>query len=97
MAVNKMDEGSVNWAEGRWNEIRNKLEPFLEKSGYSKKDVYYVPISGLSGDNIRDAVPAATCSWYKGPTLLEILDNLPVENRDENGPLRIPVIERVKE
>lgn len=52
VVVNKMDEPSVQWAEGRWKEIRTKLEPFLEKSGYSANDVFYVPISGLTGDNI---------------------------------------------
>lgn len=97
VVVNKMDEPSVNWAEGRWTEICTKLEPFLEKSGYSKKDVTYVPISGLSGDNIKEKVKPEVCPWYKGDTLMTILDNLPLENRDPNGPLRMPIIERVKE
>lgn len=39
VVVNKMDEPSVQWAEARWNEIRTKLAPFLEQSGYSAKDV----------------------------------------------------------
>ena len=92
-----MDEPSVQWAEGRWNEIRTKLEPFLEKSGYSAKDVTYVPISGLTGDNIDKKVDPSVCSWYKGDTLMKILDELPVENRDPKGALRMPILERVKE
>lgn len=92
-----MDEPSVQWAEGRWNEIRTKLEPFLEKSGYSAKDVTYVPISGLTGDNIKKLVDPSVCSWYKGDTLMKILDELPVENRDPKGALRMPILERVKE
>lgn len=98
VVVNKMDEPSVQWAEARWIEIKEKLEPFLEKSGYSSKDVYYVPISGLTGDNIKEKVKAETAPWYKnGPTLMDILDELPVENRDASGPLRIPILDKVKE
>lgn len=59
--------------------------------------MYYVPISGLTGDNIVKLVDPSVCKWYKGDTLMEILDNLPVENRDPNGPLRIPILEKVKE
>lgn len=73
------------------------MTPFLEKSGYPAKDVYYVPISGLTGDNIVNKVSDKTCSWFKGDTLMEILDNLPVENRDENAALRMPILEKVKE
>lgn len=97
VVVNKMDEPSVLWSEARWSEICTKLEPFLEKSGYSSKDVTYVPISGLTGDNIEKKVDPKICSWYKGDTLMHILDNLPVEKRDPNGPLRLPILERVKE
>lgn len=92
-----MDEPTVQWSEARWKEIHEKLEPFLEKSGYTSKDVYYVPISGLTGDNIKEKVDPKVCPWYKGETLMEILDNLPVENRDAKGPLRMPILERVKE
>jgi len=97
VVVNKMDEQSVQWSEDRWKEIRTKLEPFLERSGYPAKDVYYVPISGLTGDNIDFKVDPKVCPWYKGETLMDILDNLPVENRDPNGALRIPILEKVKE
>jgi len=92
-----MDEPSVQWSEARWKEIREKLEPFLIKSGYQPKDVYYVPISGLTGDNIKNKVDAKVCPWYKGETLMNILDNLPIENRDPSKPLRLPILERVKE
>jgi len=92
-----MDESTVQWSESRWNEIRTKLEPFLEKSGYSSADVTYVPISGITGDNIQTPLDPSICKWYKGDTLMTILDNLPVEKRDPNGPLRMPILERVKD
>jgi peptide chain release factor subunit 3 len=66
-----MDEPSVMWNEARWIEIKTKLAPFLEKSGYPEEDVFYVPISGLEGSNIVEKVDPKVCSWYKGgPTLM---------------------------
>ena len=96
VVVNKMDDHSVGWSETRWKEIQTNLLPFLNKSGYKDSDVFFVPISGLTGDNILNPV-GEKCSWYKGPTLMEILDNLPVETRDSNGPLRIPILDKMKE
>jgi len=97
VVVNKMDEASVQWSEARFKDICERLEPFLEQSGYGKKDVYYVPISGIAGDNIKEKMDPKTCKWYTGPTLMQILDDLPVEKRDPNAALRIPVLEKVKE
>jgi peptide chain release factor subunit 3 len=51
-----------------------------------------VPISGLSGDNILEPV-GKKCPWYSGPTLLQILDQLPLNDRSLNGPLRIPILD----
>jgi peptide chain release factor subunit 3 len=69
----------------------------LNKSGYKDSDVFFVPISGLTGDNILVKVPSEKCDWYKGKTLMEIIDKLPVENRDTKGPLRIPILDKMKE
>ena len=92
-----MDEPSVQWNEARWNEIKTKLGPFLQKSGYQNSDVFYVPISGLTGDNIVNEVDSKICPWYKGKSLMTVLDELPVEKRDASGPLRIPVLDKMKE
>lgn len=97
VVVNKMDEPSVQWNEDRYNSIRDGLGPFLEKSGYPPQDVFYVPISGLTGANILNLVDPKECSWYKGKTLMNILDDLPVETRDANGPVRIPILDKVKD
>jgi peptide chain release factor subunit 3 len=56
-----------------------------------------VPISGLTGDNIVEKVDPARCPWYKGETLMQILDALPCEKRDPEGFLRIPILDKVKE
>lgn len=93
-----MDEASVKWSKDRYNEIVAALKPFLASSGYDpEKDCTYVPISGLSGDNIMHVVAPTTCNWYNGPNLLDILDNLDLPPRDANGQLRIPVLDKMRD
>mmetsp|Transcript_12798 Transcript_12798/g.21649 ORF Transcript_12798/g.21649 Transcript_12798/m.21649 type:complete len:344 (+) Transcript_12798:969-2000(+) len=91
--VNKMDD--CKWGKARFDEIQKGLIPFLKATGYSEKDVTWVPISGLSGDNIKEN--SGTANWYKGPGLLEILDQVELEKREPNGPLRIPVLDKMKD
>ena len=79
VVVNKMDEPSVSWRKERYDEIVEKLGPFLASQGYEKDDVTYVPISGLGGDNIIELVDPAVCPWYKGNTLIHVMDNIPVD------------------
>lgn len=62
-----------------------------------EKAVRWVPISGLFGDNIAKRVDQAKCPWYQGGSLLEVLDDLPLPKRDENGPLRVPIMDKYKE
>ena len=53
VVVNKMDEPSVKWSEERFNEIVGALKPFMIQSGYNPEtDCTFIPISGLSGDNL---------------------------------------------
>lgn len=50
VVVNKMDD--CKWAKSRFDEIVSGLKPFLKKTGYDEKDVIFVPIAGLTGENI---------------------------------------------
>ena len=40
---------------------------------------------------------ANECEWYDGPTLLELLDEIPLETRFPDGPLRIPILDKMKD
>lgn len=74
------------------------MKPFVAQCGYDpEKDVVFVPISGLNGDNIKEPVAKTVCNWYQGPTLIEILDNLEIPPRDANGPLRIPILDKMRD
>jgi len=97
IVVNKMDEQSVLWSQDRYTEIKKKFTPFLKSVGYNPKtDVNWIPVSGYSGANIKE--PAGDmCTWYKGPPLLQLLDDLEPLSRDSNGPIRLPVLDRYKE
>jgi len=57
--------------------------------------VIYVPIEGLSGCNIQ--TKQDRCGWYTGPTLLEILDDIKMPPTNAKGPLRIPILDKMKD
>lgn len=93
-----MDDPTVNWNQTRWNDIRSGLTPFLLKTGYQESDIYWVPISGLHGLNLTNRnTMKEICPWYDGPCFIEILDNMPIEKRDPNGTLRIPILDKYKD
>ncbi|CAN0902277.1 Eukaryotic peptide chain release factor GTP-binding subunit ERF3A [Linum grandiflorum] len=97
VVVNKMDDPTVNWSEERYEEIKSKMAPFLKSSGYNvKKDVIFLPLSGLMGANIKTRMDKSICSWWNGPSLLEALDRIEVPLGDPNGPFRMRIIDKIK-
>ena len=95
IAINKMDDPTVQWDETRYNDIVKKIGAFLKKSGYKDDQVIFLPMSGLMGDNIKER--KGTPAWYKGLTLLDSLDGISVAGRKADGPLRIPMMEGYKD
>jgi len=89
VAVNKMDDATVNWGEERYNEIKNEISRMLKMVGFKVEKVHFVPVSGWTGDNLvkkSDKMP-----WYTGPTLMEALDLFELPPKPTNKPLRIPI------
>ncbi|CAH9135105.1 unnamed protein product [Cuscuta epithymum] len=98
IVVNKMDEPTVNWSKERYDEIEGKMVPFLKSSGYNvKKDVQFLPISGILGLNLKTRLDKTTCPWWNGPCLFEALDAVEVPPRDPKGPFRMPIIDKFKD
>jgi len=89
VGVNKMDEKSVNYVEARFNEIKDEVSKFLTKVGYKGETIPFIPISGWVGDNLIER--SDKMKWYKGPTLLEALDNIVPPKRPSDLPLRLPL------
>jgi len=89
VCVNKMDDKTVNYAEPRFNEIKDEVFKFLGKVGYKADGISFIPISGWVGDNMVDR--SDNMKWYKGPILLEALDNIVPPKRPTELPLRLPL------
>lgn len=96
--INKMDDPTVNWDVERYNEIKDKLVPYLKKCGFQPgKDTYFMPASGYTGAFIKEAPEESICNWYRSPCFIEYLETLPIPNRSVNGPLRMPIFDKYKD
>jgi bifunctional enzyme CysN/CysC/sulfate adenylyltransferase subunit 1 len=86
IAINKMD--LVDWNEERFLQIRSDVEAFLPKLDVFK-DVKFVPISALHGDNVVST--SKHTPWYCGPTLLGHLETVHIASDWNLSGLRFPV------
>lgn len=74
VAINKMD--LVNYSQDVYNNILIDYAQVAKTLGL--KDVIYIPVSALNGDNIVDKSEAF--SWYEGEPLLHLLENIEIED-----------------
>jgi len=84
-AVNKLD--AIDDAELAFERISAALSTFAEAAGVQVAAT--VPISALKGWNVASRQPA--WAGYEGPSLLELLEQLPVTAQDESVPFAFPV------
>jgi elongation factor 1-alpha len=89
VCMNKMDEKTVAYSQERYEEIKVEVTAFLKKTGYKIETVKFIPISGFNGDNMIEK--STNMPWYKGPTLLEALDDITPPKRPTDKPLRLPL------
>ncbi|AVR46910.1 sulfate adenylyltransferase [Christiangramia fulva] len=85
VCVNKMD--LVDFSEDRFNEIIGEFEEFSSK--LLMKDVRFIPISALLGDNVVNR--SENMNWYGGGTLLNILETLHISSDINKIDARFPV------
>ena len=83
--INKMD--LVDYKEETYQKIKNELVGFSSK--LTAKDVRFVPISALNGDNIVNR--SGKMSWYEGSTLLHILENIHIASDHNHIDCRFPI------
>ena len=96
--VNKMDEESVKWSKERYDEIVKQLRPFIHRCGFDvEKNVKWIPISGLTGENLCLPLDKHKCDWYEGPDLIQLMDTIELPKRDEKAPVRLSILDRYKE
>jgi len=87
VAINKAD--NYEYSEDRYNECKEAVSGLLRQIGFPVKKIHFVPTSGMTGENLverSDKMP-----WYKGPTLLEAIDQFEVPPKPTNKPLRLPI------
>jgi sulfate adenylyltransferase subunit 1 len=85
VAVNKID--LVGFDEGIYTQVAADLAVVASDLGLP--DLRTVPVSALEGDNVVDQ--SSRTDWYAGPTLLEILETLPVADDPSHEEFRFPV------
>ncbi|HEV8504689.1 MAG TPA: GTP-binding protein [Chitinophagaceae bacterium] len=85
VAINKMD--LVNYSRDVFNNILIDYAEVVKSLGL--KDVHYIPVSALQGDNIVDK--SEKMSWYEGESLLHFLENVEIQQDVNLTDARFPV------
>src|SRR5512132_1064596 len=85
VAVNKMD--LVGYDRDVFEEIRSTFGEFLAK--LEAPHVSFIPISALKGDNVVSR--SAEMPWYHGPSLLELLETVEIDDPSGEAPFRFAV------
>lgn len=85
VCVNKMD--LVDFSQATFDAIQKDLK--TKTASLPVKDIRYVPISALLGDNVVDA--SQNMPWYPGPTLMSLLENIYISDDINHQNFRFPV------
>ncbi len=85
VAVNKMD--LVGYDEQVFASIESAFRKFLKP--FRAIAPFFLPISALEGDNVVHR--SAKMAWFGGPSLLEYLEEVPVESSPQEKPFRFAV------
>ncbi|KAF1936391.1 hypothetical protein EJ02DRAFT_459567 [Clathrospora elynae] len=89
VAVNKMD--TVSWSKSRFDDISKRMTAFLTEASFSEKRITFIPLAGITGENVIKRVENSAAHWYTGETLLEALEHIELPQRDLQKPLRLSV------
>ncbi len=85
VAVNKMD--LVEYDAKVFHDLEAGFRAFLSNLKFDGAS--FVPVSAKRGDNVVSK--SERTPWYSGPTLLDLLQTLPVRRAREDQPFRFPV------
>ena len=83
--VNKMD--LHEYSQERFEQIEREFRAFLKTVGLEPK--IFIPIAAKHGDNI--AALSANMPWWKGPTVVQTLDEFKISELPKDQPLRLPI------
>lgn len=83
--INKMD--LVDYDQDTFEKIKSDIDAVSSK--LSVKDIRFVPISALKGDNVVER--SEVMDWYDGPTLMYLLENIHISSDINHEDFRFPV------
>lgn len=89
VVINKMDATAPPYDAKKFEEVKADVIKNLKNVGYKTDEVPIVPISAYLADNIIK--PSPNLPWFKGPSLLDALNNLKTPPKATDKPLRLPV------
>ncbi|PYP89228.1 MAG: sulfate adenylyltransferase subunit CysN [Candidatus Angelobacter sp. Gp1-AA117] len=84
-AVNKMD--LAGYDQNVFQRVEQEFQAFCRQFGI--RNTCVIPVSALQGENVVEH--GEQMQWYDGPTLLELLENIPDTNAHHSAALRFPV------
>jgi len=98
VAVNKMDDPTVEWSQERYKECTTKLTVFLKGLGYNPKtDLTFMPIAAQKTLGIKERVPKELAPWNDAPSLLEYLDGMQALERKTSAPFMMPIAAKYRD
>ncbi|MAF56985.1 MAG: adenylyl-sulfate kinase [Ponticaulis sp.] len=86
LAINKMD--LQNYEQSVFDDIESDFIEFAEELA-TGIEIQAIPMSALEGTNIT--TKSEQTPWYDGPSLMEYLETVPVDDDRLNAPFRLPV------
>lgn len=101
VCVNKLE--IWDWSKDRFEFIKNLLQDYLNGLDFKDEDLYFIPVSGLHGVNLKeraaevfnrgndDDKSLVNLLWYEGPSLIELIDCIDPPVRDYESPLRLSI------
>jgi elongation factor 1-alpha len=89
VGITKMDDPTVKWSQERFEEVRDGVADLLKITGYNPAKVDFIPISGITGDNLIER--SKNMPWYKGLTIEQAINKFTLKPKPTKKPLRIPI------
>src|SRR3569833_1469781 len=77
----------VSYSREVFDDIHADFASFAE--GLTLRNIAYIPMSALHGDMVVDR--GDNLSWYQGPTLMDLLENVPIDHDINLEDFRFPV------
>jgi elongation factor 1 alpha-like protein len=96
VVVTKLD--CCEFPQPRFEEIKARLAPFLsEACGFKASAVQWLPAVGPTGENLVSApTDAKLKAWWRGPTLVQVIEAFRPAQRRTAHPLRMTILEAGK-